>query len=180
MSRPGISARLTTEPTRSNGREPVVHTAGALASQAAEPGSPKEAPGPMRSVHTSNCSAILQELGISVLVTTYEAGKLVMLRPDGKHLNTHFRGFSRPMGLAVDGERLAIGTSVESGEYHNAPAVAPCLETTSTKGPASAAAWIVAVRWRSSACRRCARAPSSAASPSPSGRWPSAAAASGW
>jgi uncharacterized protein (TIGR03032 family) len=47
-----------------------------------------------------------------------------MLRPDGTRLNTHFRGFSKPMGLAVAGDRLAIGTSVEIWEYHNAPAVA--------------------------------------------------------
>ena len=89
---------------------------------------PSSDPPPLRSVHTSNFSAILQELGISVLVTTYQAGKLVMLRPDGERLNTHFRGFSKPMGLAVDGDRLAIGTSVEIWEYHNAPAVARRLE----------------------------------------------------
>jgi hypothetical protein len=78
-----------------------------------DPGlSAKEDPPPLRSVHTSNFSAILQDLGISLLVTTYQAGKLVMLRPDGDHLNTHFRGFGKPMGLAVDGDRLAIGTSV--------------------------------------------------------------------
>jgi uncharacterized protein (TIGR03032 family) len=86
-----------------------------------------EAP-PLRSVHTSNFSSILQELGITLLVTTYQAGKLVMLRPDGDRLNTHFRSFSRPMGLAVDGDRLAIGTGVEIWEYHNAPAVARRLE----------------------------------------------------
>lgn len=87
---------------------------------------------PLRSVHTSNFSAILQELGVSILVTTYQAGKLVMLRPEGDRLNTHFRGFSKPMGLAVDGDRLAIGTSVEIWEYHNAPAVARQLEPAGT------------------------------------------------
>jgi hypothetical protein len=83
---------------------------------------------PPGSVHTSNFSAILKERGVSVLVTTYQAGKLVMLLPDGERLNTHFRGFSKPMGLAVDGDRLANGTSVEIWEYHNAPAVARRLE----------------------------------------------------
>jgi uncharacterized protein (TIGR03032 family) len=92
------------------------------------PGSPSEVAPPLRSVHTSNFSEILQKLDISVLVSTYQAGKLVMLRPDGERLNTHFRGFNRPMGLAVDGDRLAIGTSVEIWEYHNAPAVARRLE----------------------------------------------------
>jgi hypothetical protein len=81
-----------------------------------EPGLPPKEAAPLRSIHTSNFPAILQELGISVLVTTYQAGKLVMLRPDGDRLNTHFRGFSKPMGLAVDGDRLAIGTSVEIWE----------------------------------------------------------------
>jgi uncharacterized protein (TIGR03032 family) len=117
---------MTTEPITENGRE---GTPSALASAAVEPGTPaQDAPPPLRSVHTSNFSAILQELGISVLVTTYQAGKLVMLRPDGERLNTHFRSFSKPMGLAVDGDRLAVGTSVEIWEYHNAPAVARRLE----------------------------------------------------
>jgi uncharacterized protein (TIGR03032 family) len=87
---------------------------------------------PLRSIHTDNCSAILQELGVSLLVTTYQAGKLVVLRPDGDRLNTHFRGFNKPMGLAVNGDRLAIGTSVEIWEYHNAPAVARQLEPAGT------------------------------------------------
>ncbi len=129
MAMSGTAARLTAEPTGPDGREPVVGMPGAPAGEASEPGSPaKEDSPPLRSVHTGNFSAILQELGISVLVTTYQAGKLVMLRPDGDRLNTHFRGFSRPMGLAVDGDRLAVGTSVEIWEYHNAPAVARRLE----------------------------------------------------
>ena len=97
-----------------------------------DPSPPTNDAPPLRSVHTSNFSAILQELGVSVLVTTYQAGKLVMLRPDGDRLNTHFRGFSKPMGLAVEGDRLAIGTSVEIWEYHNAPAVAKVLEPEGT------------------------------------------------
>jgi hypothetical protein len=61
-----------------------------------------DAPPPLRSVHTANLSPIFQELGISVLVTTHQAGKLVMLRPDGDLLNTHFRGFSKPMRLVIN------------------------------------------------------------------------------
>ena len=30
----------------------------------------------------------------------YQAGKLVMVRDEGDHLNTHFRGFQAPMGMA--------------------------------------------------------------------------------
>ena len=83
---------------------------------------------PLRSVHTTNFPALLDQLGISLLVTTYQAGKLVVLRADQDHVNTHFRNFSQPMGLAVAGDRLAVGTLLEIWEFHNVPAVAPKLE----------------------------------------------------
>ncbi len=88
---------------------------------------------PLRSVHSINFGPLLDELGISILVTTYQAGKLVVLRcNDQGTLNTHFRAFPRPMGLAVDGDRLAIGTALEVWEYHNIPAVARRLEPAGT------------------------------------------------
>lgn len=85
-------------------------------------------PEPLRSIHTSSFPQLLDQLGISLLVTTYQAGKLVALRADGGVLNTHFRVFNKPMGLAVDGGRLAIGTAREIWEYHNLTAVAHKLE----------------------------------------------------
>jgi uncharacterized protein (TIGR03032 family) len=81
-------------------------------------------PSPLRSVHTANLPAILDHLGISLLVSTYQAGKLVTLRADGGVLNTHFRNYCKPMGLALDGDRLAVGTALEVVEYHNNPVVA--------------------------------------------------------
>ena len=51
------------------------------------------------------------------MVTTYQAGRLVMLRSQNGVLNTHFRSFDKPMGLAVADNRLAVGaaTSVHAG-----------------------------------------------------------------
>ncbi len=43
---------------------------------------------PLRSKHTSNFPALLGGLGASVAVTTYQAGKLVLLRADGGAVNT--------------------------------------------------------------------------------------------
>jgi uncharacterized protein (TIGR03032 family) len=94
---------------------------------AADSPAPVTAP-PLRSVHTTNFPQLLQRLGASLLVTTYQAGKLVVVRADGEHLNTHFRAFARPMGLAVDQGRLAVGTAVEIWEYHDVPAVARRLQ----------------------------------------------------
>jgi hypothetical protein len=44
---------------------------------------PEPQPPPLRSIHTSNSPALLHELGISLIVSTYRAGKLVLVRPDG-------------------------------------------------------------------------------------------------
>src|SRR5262245_63936863 len=89
---------------------------------------PEASQQPLRSVHTSNFAALLEQLGVSLLVSTYQAGKLVMLRADRGVINTHFRSFNVPMGVACDGERLAVGTAVEIREFHNVPAVARKLE----------------------------------------------------
>lgn len=85
-------------------------------------------PSPLRSVHTTSFAQILEQLRLSVLVTTYQAGKLVILRADQGKLNTHFRAFGRPMGLAASGNRLAIGTTWEIQEFHDVPAVARKLK----------------------------------------------------
>ncbi len=78
---------------------------------------------PLRSIHTSNFPQILNQLGISLVVSTYQAGKLIVIRADGDVINTHFRLFNKPMGLAVDRNRLAIGTANQIWELRNMPAV---------------------------------------------------------
>lgn len=78
----------------------------------------------LRSVHTTTFPQILAQLRSSLAVTTYQAGKLVMLRNDNGVLNTHFRVFNKPMGLAIAEDRLAIGTSTSIQEFRNIPAAA--------------------------------------------------------
>jgi uncharacterized protein (TIGR03032 family) len=78
----------------------------------------------LRSVHTTSFPPLLERLGISLLVSTYQAGKLILVRADEGRLNTHFRLFDKPMGLAAYRERLAIGTARAVEEYRNVPAVA--------------------------------------------------------
>jgi uncharacterized protein (TIGR03032 family) len=85
-------------------------------------------PVPLRSVHSTTFPELLDRLGISVAVTTYQAGKLVLLRGEEGKLNTHFRTFRRPMGLAYRPGRLAVGTMTEVWDYHDVPEVAARLE----------------------------------------------------
>ena len=82
---------------------------------------------PLRSVHTGSFPPLLRQLGVALLVTTYQAGKLVVVRADGEVLNTHFRVFPRPMGLAARRERFAIGTQHQVEEFRNMAAVAAKL-----------------------------------------------------
>jgi uncharacterized protein (TIGR03032 family) len=83
---------------------------------------------PLRSVYTQSFPEFLNQLGSAMLVSTYQTGKLICARYDGGQLNTHFRNFSRPMGLAVAPGRIAVGTRAEVLDYRNFPAVAPKVE----------------------------------------------------
>lgn len=86
---------------------------------------------PLRSVHTSNLPEILDQVGVSLMVTTYQAGRLVILRAENGVLNTHFRCFDKPMGLAISDNRLAVGAATSVWEFHNLPAVCPRLDSQS-------------------------------------------------
>jgi uncharacterized protein (TIGR03032 family) len=100
----------------------------ALDSPMPDPVRPKMEDPPLRAVHTPNFPTLLRQLGASLLLTTYQAGKLVLVRDEGDHLNTHFRAFQAPMGLALSGDRLAIGTTIQVWEYVNVPAVTAKLD----------------------------------------------------
>jgi uncharacterized protein (TIGR03032 family) len=85
-------------------------------------------PAPLRAVHSTGFPPLLRQLNASLLVTTYQAGKLVLVRREGDHLNTHFRSFQAPMGLALDRDRLAVGTRIQVWEYVDVPAVCARLD----------------------------------------------------
>jgi uncharacterized protein (TIGR03032 family) len=82
---------------------------------------------PLQSVHTTTLPQLLAHLGASVLVSTYQAGKLILVRADGPVANTHFRNFDTPMGVAHSGGRLIVGTRTQVQEFRNQPAVAAKL-----------------------------------------------------
>jgi uncharacterized protein (TIGR03032 family) len=100
-----------------------------------QPEQPQQKPaGPVAqpAVYSENFPALLEHLGATVLVTTYQAGRLVLIRAAGGVLYLYAHPFAKPMGLAVQGNRLAIGTALEIWEFHNAPAFAPLLQPQGT------------------------------------------------
>lgn len=61
-------------------------------------------------VYSSNLPALFKHLNISLAFTSYQAGRLMLVRSDGRELDINFKTFPRPMGLAVTAKSLVLGT----------------------------------------------------------------------
>ena len=81
-----------------------------------------------RYTQTETLPALLTELRSSLLVSTYQANKLLVARAAGPGLSTLVRTFDRPMGLAADARRMAVGTRNCVWFLRNAPDIAPRIE----------------------------------------------------
>ncbi len=88
----------------------------------------REGGSPLRSVYTPSLIRLLDRLGSSLLVTTYQTGKLINIRFERNQVATHFRDFARPMGLAVFDGGFALGTRDEVLDYRNFPPLASTLD----------------------------------------------------
>src|SRR6516164_7220669 len=64
-------------------------------------------------MQTDNFVALLHQLGASLLVSTYQANKLLVVRAAGNGLSTLVRTFDQPMGLAADARGMTIGTRTQ-------------------------------------------------------------------
>lgn len=94
------------------------------------PRTPEEPPSrnAFRSVHTRNVPLLLEQLGVSLLVSTYQTGRVISVRADEGTLNTHFRALPSPMGIAVAPNGLAIGTKAHVWHYQNQPSLTQRLD----------------------------------------------------
>lgn len=59
-------------------------------------------------VHTQGFAALLQQLGISLIVSTYQAQRIVVFTSNGTKLSGLMRTFERPTGMAIDRQRQRI------------------------------------------------------------------------
>ncbi len=84
-----------------------------------------------RAVHyqaSANFTSILQFLNASILVSTYQAGKVLCLGTHQGELKLSFLNFDRAMGLAVSPSRIAVGTRRQVHFLHASPEIAPRIE----------------------------------------------------
>jgi uncharacterized protein (TIGR03032 family) len=92
------------------------------------PGTLDEAPS-FASVHTPAFVELLRGARSSLLVSTYQSGRLIAIRDDGTEaLNTHFRSLPSPMGMAYRNGALAVGTKATVEFFQNQPEVTAQLD----------------------------------------------------
>jgi uncharacterized protein (TIGR03032 family) len=85
-------------------------------------------PSPFSSVSTATFSGVLQQSASSLLISTYQTHRLVCARVRDGALNTHFRTYAKPMGIAVAPGRIALGAQAEVWDLRNMPEAAAKLE----------------------------------------------------
>jgi uncharacterized protein (TIGR03032 family) len=69
------------------------------------------------SVHSGSLPLLLKALGASVLMTSYQSSRMLVVRSDGERIDTDLKIFPRPMGLAVRPDRLVLGIWAQVLDY---------------------------------------------------------------
>lgn len=82
--------------------------------------------------YTPTLPQILGHAGVSLLVSTYQAGKLVVLGVRDGRLTVSVRNFDRAMGIAVGPHSIAVGTKRQIQFLSPAHELAPKLEPLGT------------------------------------------------
>ncbi|MBC7829153.1 MAG: TIGR03032 family protein [Chitinophagaceae bacterium] len=80
---------------------------------------------PFSCTYTPNIAELLTQLNCSLAITTFQAGKLIFLSPDGLNAMRQLpRDFDKPMGLAISQNRMALAIKEEVVVFANAPQLA--------------------------------------------------------
>ena len=67
--------------------------------------------------HSPQLGTILEKSGATLLVTTYQAGKLLVFGSRQGQLQVSFLDFDQPMGLAASPTRIALGGFSDGASY---------------------------------------------------------------
>src|SRR5262245_57850896 len=100
--------------------------------EAAPPAEPPTKTSEVRYQYAPQFAPILEHLKSSLLVSTYQAGKLVVVMAEQGALKLSFHNFERAMGIAVKPGRVAVGSNSLVWELRDAPELAPRIEPAGT------------------------------------------------
>lgn len=70
--------------------------------------------------YSSNLPELLSALNISIAFTSYQAGRLMVVRSDEKSIDVNYKNFPRPMGLCSTESGLTLGTFAQIINFHRA------------------------------------------------------------
>src|SRR5881275_830948 len=82
----------------------------------------------VRHEYSRGLPALLDQLGVSLLVSTYQAGKVVAVGVAQGELALSYHNFERAMGLAIKPDGLAVGARAQVWFLRDAPDIAPRVE----------------------------------------------------
>lgn len=110
--------------------EPSPPAAGGLSGNDAspKPGEPTGSEREVRYEHSLNLAPLLSSLQASLLVSSYQAGKLVVVGSHQDSLSLSFHNFDRPMGVAIKPDCIAVGDRNQIWRLRNSPDIATRLE----------------------------------------------------
>jgi len=111
------------------GEQPAAPGQAPAPGQPAAPGQPPEGWKEARFRHSPSFVEVLRQLGSSLLVSTYQAGKLVAIGTTDAGLHFSFHGFDQAMGVAANPSQIAVGARgqiwILADNSQLAPSIAP-------------------------------------------------------
>src|SRR5947199_3006813 len=78
----------------------------------------------VRHEYSRGLPPLLSQLGVSLLVSTYQAGKVVAVGVAAGELTLSYHNFERAMGLAVKPDAIAVAARAQVWFLHAAPDLA--------------------------------------------------------
>lgn len=72
--------------------------------------------------------SILEKSGITILVSTYQSGKVLIIGQDSGELDIRYKNFSRPMGMTAQGNHLWAGMGHGIWHFHDFCSAAPQVD----------------------------------------------------
>ncbi len=88
----------------------------------------------IRHEYTHSLPPLLSRLGVSLLVSTYQAGKVAAVGVAGGELTLSYHNFERAMGMAVRPDTLAVAARAQVWFLHAAPDIAARVEPGGPRG----------------------------------------------
>jgi len=79
---------------------------------------------PYQARYTSNFASLLHKLAGTIMFTTYQTGKVILLSSDGKKVFQLVRDFDRPMGVAFHDDTMAMALRTNITVFKNSSTLA--------------------------------------------------------